>query len=709
MRASDTLSPHRARRRRLLGILAASTLAAGAAAAPATAATDFQCIGPAGSTAAVDNVIPEADLDLRVVGAADFGDVVVGQPFSYAPTVQYNLSNAYLKRLGESGYLADGENKLGGITFWVAIRATNTIEQRQVLRGVVNPTANTRVIWDAAAKTAKVQRYTNAGALNGPATPNLAGSTNLNTTGISWTPATTAPVQLSVATAGQLGEFSVQDQWRRATSTATAPNDSVFNNPAVPDVDPLTAVRPYGSFYARVRIGNHGAPEGRTSLDCVGGSAHLLNETIAYAQRGNVLPADGGDRGRYTVLGAPSAAFASVTPDAQVRPFSCIDGLGRYISREINGYDIALRTGTLPQFTAGQPYTLEGTKLDVTIGAPMLKGLYSNLYNYAALPAGGNLDQPFTMWLQIKAEHTAEGTQLVKIEGTWQAKFTDPDGVAGTGDESFSPIKLTYDVPATTWTPTGTGNVAFSVGAPGQIPELTLVGRGHSGSAGAVFPMYPYGSLFIRAETGRYGASIDCLEGTVKIVNSAIAFSNLGRRSPDLKIPTPVAAGQPPATTTVSAGSAGRYEINHQPKAPFAVATTTPVGVTVAATAAPAVAPKAQAPVLKIQGLTKGILKIKRNSLSVTISCPAGAATCTGRIALKSRSKLKLTRRATAKVQTLALTRAFTVPAGTSKAYTLTLSKAGRTLLASRGSLKSTLTVAPNGAKATSSRLTLRR
>ena len=81
-----------------------------------------------------------------------------------------------------------------------------------------------------------------------------------------------------------------------------------------------------------------------------------------------------------------------------------------------------------------------------------------------------------------------------------------------------------------------------------------MIGRGHSGAAGAVFPMWPYGSFFVRAETGRYGASIDCLEGVIDFDDIAIAFSNLGRRSPTLRIPTPVPAGAPPATTTVAAG-----------------------------------------------------------------------------------------------------------------------------------------------------------
>ena len=49
--------------------------------------------------------------------------------------------------------------------------------------------------------------------------------------------------------------------------------------------------------------------------------------------------------------------------------------------------------------------------------------------------------------------------------------------------------------------------------------------------------MWPYGSFFVRAETGRYGASIDCLEGVIDFADTAIAFSNLGRRSADAADP----------------------------------------------------------------------------------------------------------------------------------------------------------------------------
>jgi hypothetical protein len=74
--------------------------------------------------------------------------------------VAFNEVVACLRQLGASGLFSDGENRLGGMTFWVRVAASNTVEGRQLPRAVVNATANTRVIWDAAEQTVKVQRFT---------------------------------------------------------------------------------------------------------------------------------------------------------------------------------------------------------------------------------------------------------------------------------------------------------------------------------------------------------------------------------------------------------------------------------------------------------------------------------------------------------------------------------------------------------------------
>jgi len=584
-------SPHRRPVRRAAA--AVSALAAGVAiaatAGQAAAASPFVCIDPtAVDDAAVSNVTSDVDLD--VTFASDFPDVVVGQPFAIQPVVRYSLGNDYLRGLAEAGILAPGENNLNGITFWVAVSATNTVEERQVLRATVNASSNIRV-HVGAGNAVEVRRYSN-GVISGTPTPNLTGTATLNSTGITWTPKSAAPVTFSVAPAGSMGQLPVAAQWLRNNPTATAPTGPNAN-------EYLAAARPYGSVYLRLRFGDAGGngggvdpatvpdSSGRSSLDCVAGNAYLAGGTYAtghpdagqpirYSEAGNVAPGTAnpplGDRGRYTVNAATPPTIASTVPETTAKPFVCIDGLGRYgLGREINQYDIRITAPDPGAYTAGTPYTLKGVGVQATVSSVMIKGLYSNLLSYESLPSGGHLDQPLTIWVAIAGANTREGTQVVKGEARWQASFVDPDGVSGSGDETFPASVVSIALPDTTWTPTGAGSIAFSVAAPGQIPALTLTGRGHSGDAGAVFPMSPYGSVFVRAETGRYGESIDCLEGTIRIADPSIAFSNLGRGSAAVRIPTPVAAGAPPATTTVPSGSAGRYAIAHSAAAPFAV------------------------------------------------------------------------------------------------------------------------------------------
>ena len=138
------------RRRNILTALAVVVGGTLAAAAPASAATAFSCLG---AGPAADNIAPGMELNVAYTG--EFPEVVVGRPFTINPAVQYKLSNAYLKQLGRAGLLADGENKLGGLTFWVGIAASNTVEGRQVARAVVNPSANTGVLWNAAPRRSR--------------------------------------------------------------------------------------------------------------------------------------------------------------------------------------------------------------------------------------------------------------------------------------------------------------------------------------------------------------------------------------------------------------------------------------------------------------------------------------------------------------------------------------------------------------------------
>ncbi|MGD9697140.1 MAG: hypothetical protein AB7V42_15935 [Thermoleophilia bacterium] len=582
------------------GLVAAGAVAAAMTGTASAATSSYSCIIPTGDgpgARQVDNVTNAIDLDVAFAG--DFPDVIVGKPFGVTPAVRYTLGNDYLKALGEAGVLADGENALNGITFWVSVAASNTVEGQQTLRATVNASATTRVIWNDATGEASVQRYVNTGTSAAPVytptgdpVPYLSGSATLNTTGISWTAKSSAPVTFSVAPAGTLGQLPVSGQWLRNNNTANAPTGANAN-------EYLAAARPYGSVYIRSRFGDAGgngggsaAPDagGRSSADCVAGQVTQTGAAfdaadpvepgvrIGYSEAGNVAPGTAvpraGDRGRYTVGAGASPVIGTAQPGEASSSFVCLDGLGRQggLNRETNyGYTLKVATGDPGTYAPGKPYVLKGTSLSATIPPVMIKGLYANLLSYESLPSGGHLDEPLTLWLAISGAGTAQGTQVVKAEARWKAEFLDPDGVSGSGDETFPASSVTIALPDTTWTPSGTGPITFTVAPPGNIPTQTLVGFGHSGDAGAVFPYTPYGSLLIRAETGRYGETLDCLEGSIAITNPAIAWSNLGNGDPNVRIPTPVAAGAPPATTTVVSGSRGRYTITHQQGEPFAV------------------------------------------------------------------------------------------------------------------------------------------
>ena len=665
-------------RRKILAVLAVIAGGTLAAASPASAASPFSCIG---TGADADNIASGVEVNVAFTG--NFPEVVAGRRFTISPTLQYKLSNDYLKGLGLRGLLAPGENRLGGMTFWVPVQGANTVEGRQYMRAVVNP-SNTaaRVFWDAATQTASVQRYNNAGP-TGPRMQDFTGTVSLSGANTFWTPTSTAPVELSVANAGSLGVVKVAEQWRRATNTANPPTDGIWAGGG-PDVDPLTTARPYGNLYVRLRIGE----TGRTSLDCVSGVVAVQDSSIAYNAGGNTA-APNGDAGRYFISTAAAPSFATVAPRATPKSFSCIDGLGSFVSRELNAYEIKFSAPAQAAYTPGQPLTLSGVKVDITLPAVMLQGLYGNLLNYQSLPAGGVVDQPLKVWVAVQGANTTQGVQTVLIEGRWSASFRDPDGVPGTGDESFPDVALSYTMPNSTWTPNGNGPVAFSVAAPAQIPELTLVGFGHSGDAGAVFPMNPYGSFFVRAETGRYGASIDCLEGSIDFADTAIARSNLGRLSPTVRIPTPVAAGAPPSTSTVPAGSAGRYSIVHQPSAPFAIVP--------AVQAAPA--PVAAKPVAAVKTAT-----VKSSKLRISFTC-TGAA-CAGKVKAATTGRHRIN----GKLKKLDLTKSvkYSVAANGTATVSINLTKDAKALVKKKKKVGVTITVTPASGPKFTKKLTLK-
>ena len=89
------------------------------------------------------------------------------------------------------------------------------------------------------------------------------------------------------------------------------------------------------------------------------------------------------------------------------------------------------------------------------------------------------------------------------------------------------------------------------------------------------------------------------------------------------------------------------------------------------------------------------------------IACPAGAATCTGRVALRSVAPVRIGRRT--QILTVAAGARYSVAAGAGKTVRLTLTRAARTLMSTRRTLRVRATLTPSTGTAVKRDLTLHR
>ncbi|MDP1849884.1 MAG: hypothetical protein Q8K79_19015, partial [Solirubrobacteraceae bacterium] len=92
---------------------------------------------------------------------------------------------------------------------------------------------------------------------------------------------------------------------------------------------------------------------------------------------------------------------------------------------------------------------------------------------------------------------------------------------------------------------------------------------------------------------------------------------------------------------------------------------------------------------------------------AVLLTCPAGGATCQGRVALRSVAPVR--RAGRARILVVAARASYRVAAGGRKAVRLTLSRAARTLLRTRRTLRVRATLTPSSGKAVKRDLTLHR
>ena len=203
-------------------------------------------------------------------------------------------------------------------------------------------------------------------------------------------------------------------------------------------------------------------------------------------------------------------------------------------------------------------------------------------YNLGFLTTGPNsvaADMTFT----INGTNTVEGSQAlgpITIVGA-TTTITDPDDVAGTGDETATDLGVTVPLPATTWTPTG-GNIEFSDGG--------------SSTTAAVGP----GGIIAVTFTCLAGQSVNLTDPTLALPTDCQTNTGVDCTSRQSAIPVPfdtVTVVAPPtapvcsgSAVSVGAGQATTVDLNalcsdvngNMDTASFATGATAPAAGTVA-------------------------------------------------------------------------------------------------------------------------------
>lgn len=264
-------------------------------------------------------------------------------------------------------------------------------------------------------------------------------------------------------------------------------------------------------------------------------------------------------------------AFAEVSVPGAV----CVDRFStQRLDREITGRGVELRRDGDPRSaTTGRPLILDGTRLEVELPREDVLEMYRQEGPSATLiAAAGRRSYPLSGRVAIRASGTREGVQAVPVTGSWAIDVEQPVGTTDRRDpgvrlldpddpsrEQSDPVRLVVTVPDTTWTPDGSGPVAFSLAGPGTAGAMPVVDRGVlPGGRDDAFTIQPYGAMLLRQGTDREGLDLDCLNGTIDVTGTT-AYSTRGN--------LPAAQG----------GSAGRYTVAARAADPFFVAPLTAV------------------------------------------------------------------------------------------------------------------------------------
>lgn len=213
---------------------------------------------------------------------ADPATVRPGGSLTTRPRVRYRIPTGYLQALVASGHLQPGETTLTG-TLRVALRSLGATPAAQTATAAL--AGDIRITVDSGGQVT-VSTTTDAGTVE---SDEVTGTVALSAT--TWTASGTSGLQLAAAGVGALG--------------------------AVPLEGALDATA-YGSVYARLTLTPETGPAARVSLDCVSGDVQVAQPAIAYGERGDRAPADGGDRGRYAIAGNDLDPFRTIPVEGVV-------------------------------------------------------------------------------------------------------------------------------------------------------------------------------------------------------------------------------------------------------------------------------------------------------------------------------------------------------------------------------------------------------
>ncbi len=292
---------------------------------------------------------------------------------------------------------------------------------------------------------------------------------------------------------------------------------------------------------------------------------------------------------------------------------------------------------------AGTPATLSGASLSATLPT----ALPQQGYELGIFTAGDN-EVPLRVWVAIASSNAAPATQVRELNVVATTRI-----VVDSGGEfvSGTPIVVTIPIPDTTWTVAANGPVSFSQAGPGTLPSLPV------GVDDKLAPVT--GSIVVKPKLANLRFVLDCQPGT-----TALPYKTF----------TPALAS--PFATLEAA----------QPVPP------------------PSPAKKRTSPKPRLAS-TKARLLAGR--VALVVACPAGGASCKGRLAMRSFAPLRIgSKRARAAITSGG---AYTVPAGARRTVRTAVLPTIRRLMRTRKTLRVRVTLDPSSGANVNKTLTLSR